>query len=84
MTKTNKLSVHPAKTQISLGSEDSDQTGRMPRLSESSLGAHSFCWFLSCGGSYNNTRFGLRLEVCNICCGGRTILMPSTLGSTSI
>ena len=31
-------------------SEDSDQTGRMPRLirpgwSESSLGAYSFCWF---------------------------------------
>ena len=57
MTKPAKLSVHPAKTQISLGicqvrsesslctqwaaedpmflyadSEDSDQTGRMPRL----------------------------------------------------
>ena len=73
--KTNKMTVCPAKTQISLGicpvwsdsllsawrklgslathwphSEDSDQTGRMPRLirpvwSESLLGAHSFCWF---------------------------------------
>ena len=57
MSKTNKMSVRPAKTQISLGirpvrlesllcaqwvakdprflhadSEDSDQTGRMPRL----------------------------------------------------
>ena len=57
MTKTNKITVRPAKTQISLGiskvlpgsslcaqwvaedprflhadSEDSDQTGRMPRL----------------------------------------------------
>ena len=36
--KTNKVSVRPAKTQISLGirhwahSEDSDQTGQMPRL----------------------------------------------------
>ena len=26
-------------------SEDSDQTGQMPRRSESSLGAQSFCWF---------------------------------------
>ena len=25
--------------------EDSDQTGRMPRLIWASLGAHSFCWF---------------------------------------
>ena len=35
--KTNKMTVRPAQTQISLGispaySEDSDQTGRMPRL----------------------------------------------------
>ena len=68
--KTNKVSMRPAKTQISLGfravwsesslcaqwvakdpsflhvdSADSDQTGRMPSWSESSLGAHSFCWF---------------------------------------
>ena len=68
--KTNKMSVRPAKTQISLGirpvwsesslavgrklgtlathwahSDDSDQTGRIPRLTESSLDAHSFCWF---------------------------------------
>ena len=77
--KTNKMSVRPAKTPISLGispvwsesslsawsklgslathwahSEDSDQTGRMPRLirlgrcpgwSESSLGAQTLCWF---------------------------------------
>ena len=76
--KTNKVSVRPAKTQISLGicpvwsesrcpvwsesslsawrnlgplathwmhSEDSDQTEQMPSWSESSLGAHSFCWF---------------------------------------
>ena len=68
--KTNKMSVRPAKTQISLGihpvwsesslsawrnlgslathlvhSEDSDQTGRMPRLIWASLGAHSFYWF---------------------------------------
>ena len=65
--KTNKMTVHPAKTQISQGirpvwletllsawrkigslaihwahSEDSDQTGRMPKL----IWAHrSFCWF---------------------------------------
>ena len=32
-------------------SEDSDQTG-CPGWSESSLGVHSFCWFLSCRGSY--------------------------------
>ena len=68
--KTNKVTVHPAKTQISLGirtvwsesslsawrklgslathwahSEYSDQTGRVPRLIVSSLGAQSLCWF---------------------------------------
>ena len=35
--KTNKMRVHPAKTQISLGIQ--------PVWSESSLGALSFCWF---------------------------------------
>ena len=86
--KTNKMTVRPAKTQISLDirpvwsesslcvqlvakdpsflhadSEDSDQTGRMPRLilirlgrcpgwSESSLGAHAILLVLSWGGSY--------------------------------
>ena len=69
--KTNKMSVRPAKTQISLGfrpvwsesslsarrklgslathwvhSKDSDQTGWMPRLIESSLGAQSLRWFV--------------------------------------
>ena len=69
--KTNKMSVHPAKTWISLGirpvwsesllcthwvakdprflhedSEDSDQTGRCPGWPESSLDAHSLCWFV--------------------------------------
>ena len=68
--KTNKMTVRPAKTQISLGirpvwsesslsawrklgslathwahSEDSDRMGGCPGWSESSLGAHSFCWF---------------------------------------
>ena len=68
--KTNKMTLRPAKTQISLGirpvwsesslsawrklgslathwahSEDSDQTGRCPGWSESSLGAQSLCWF---------------------------------------
>ena len=86
--KNNKMTVRPAKTQISLDirpvwsesslcvqlvakdpsflhadSEDSDQTGRMPRLilirlgrcpgwSESSLGAHAILLVLSWGGSY--------------------------------
>ena len=35
--KTNKLTMRPAKTQISLGG--------CPGWSESSLGAQSFCWF---------------------------------------
>ena len=58
--KTNKMSVRPAKTQISLGirpvrSESSlcvQWVAKDPRFlhagsedSESSLGAHSFCWF---------------------------------------
>ena len=37
--KLGSLATHCAH------SEDSDQTGRMPRLVESSLGAHSFCLF---------------------------------------
>ena len=37
MTKTNKMAVSPAKTQISLGIH--------PVWSESSLGADSICWF---------------------------------------
>ena len=35
--KTNNVAVRPAKTQISLAI--------YPRWSESSLGAHSLCWF---------------------------------------
>ena len=42
--KTNKMRVHPAKTQISLGG--------CLGWSESSLGAHSLCWVLSCRGSF--------------------------------
>ena len=42
--KNNKMSVRPAKTQISLGiREDSDQIGL-----ESSLGAHATLLVLSC------------------------------------
>ena len=58
--KTNKVTVHPAKTQISLGirpvcsdlhadSEVSDQTGRMPRLICVFAGRTLFV--LSCRGS---------------------------------
>ena len=75
--KTNKTSVPPVKTQISLGihpvcSESSlcaqwvakdpsflqaaaktlIRLGGCPGWSESSLGVHSFCWVLSCRGSF--------------------------------
>ena len=81
--QANKMSVRPAKIQISLGirpvgsesslsawrnlgswathwahSEDSDQTGRMPRLIWDFAGTHSFCW---CRGSYF-LHFSLSLE----------------------
>ena len=72
--KTNKMTVCPAKTQISLGlcpvwsesslgaqwvdpsflhadSEDSDQTGRMPRLIWVFAGRTVILLVLSCGGS---------------------------------
>ena len=83
--KTNKMSVHPAKTDhvwsesslctqwiamdlsfLHADSEDSDQTGRMPRLrdwcgcpgwSESSLGAHAILLVLSWGGSFQMDQF---------------------------
>ena len=76
--KTNKTSVRPAKTQMSLGirpvwsessqcaqwvaedprflhadSEDSDQTGRMPRLIWAFAGRTAMLLVLSCRGSYN-------------------------------
>ena len=75
--KTNKMSVRPAKTQISLGicqydqsslsawrnlgslatlwahSEDSDQTGRMPRLIWVFAGRTATLLVLSCRGSYH-------------------------------
>ena len=76
--KTNKMSVRPAKTQISLGirpvwsessrcaqwvakdpmllladSEDSDQTGRMPRLIWVFAGRTAILLVLSCCGSYS-------------------------------
>ena len=75
--KTNKMSVRPAKTQISLGirpvwsepslcaqwvakdtivlhadSEDSDQTGRMPRLIWVFDGRTAILLVLSCRGTY--------------------------------
>ena len=74
--KTNKMTVRPAKTQISLGicpvwsesslstwrklgslathwahSEDSNQTGRMPRLIWVFAGRTVILLFFSCGGS---------------------------------
>ena len=76
MTKTNKMTVRPAKTQINLGirpvwsesslcaqwvakdprflhadSEDSDQTGRMPRLIWVFAGRTVILFVLSCRGS---------------------------------
>ena len=76
--KANKMSVRPAKTQISLGirpvwsesslyaqwvakdpsflhadSEDSDQTGRTPRLNWVFAGRTLILLVLSCRGSYN-------------------------------
>ena len=76
--KTNKMTVLPAKTQISLGtrpvwsasspcaqwvandssflhadSEDSDQTGRMPRLIWVFAGRTAILLLLSCRGSYS-------------------------------
>ena len=75
--KTSKMTVCPAKTQISLGihpvwsesslcaqwvakdpsflhvdSEDSDQTGRMPRLIWDFVCAHAILLVLSCGSSF--------------------------------
>ena len=75
--KTNKMSVCPAKTQISLGmrpvwsesslsawrklgslathwthSEDSDQTGRMPRLIWVFAGRTALCWFCHVAGNF--------------------------------
>ena len=75
--KTNNVTVHPVKTQISLGicpvwsesllsawkklgslathwvhSEDSDQTGRMPRLVWVFSGCTLILLVLSCRGSY--------------------------------
>ena len=75
--KTNKVTVRPAKTQISLGirpvwsesslfaqwvakdpsfphadSEDSDQTGRMPKLIWVFAGRTARLLVLSCRGSY--------------------------------
>ena len=80
--KTNKVSMRPAKTQISLGirpvwsesslsawrnfgllathwahSEDSDQTGRMPRLIWVFAGRTLILLVLSCRGSNNSTGF---------------------------
>ena len=78
--KTNKVSVHPAKTQISLSirpvwsesslcaqwvakdprflhvdSEDSDQTGRMPRLIRVFAGRTLTLLVLSCRSSYRSS-----------------------------
>ena len=90
LDKTNKMTVRPAKTQISLGirpvwsesslcaqlvakdplflhadSEDSDQTGRMPSWSESSLGAHAILLVLSWGGTFQVTINSFKWRVKN-------------------
>ena len=87
--KTNKISVRPAKTQISLGirpawsesslcvqwvakgprflhadSEDSDQTGRMPRLIWVFAGCTLTLLVLSCRGSFVRW-YGVTKEVYN-------------------
>ena len=102
--KTNKVTVHPAKTQMSLGirpvwsesslcaewvakdprflhadSEDSDQTGRMPRLIWVFAGRVVILLALSCRGSYvllwlsfsrflqkNTQTAQVKMLVCNI------------------
>ena len=53
--KTNKVTVHPAKTQISLGI-CLDWLGRYPGWSESLLGAHTFCWFCPADIGHKHTR----------------------------
>ena len=88
--KTNKVSVHPAKTQISLGirpvwsefslsawrklgplatqwahSQDSDQTGRMPRLIWVFAGRTLTLLVLSCRGSYCADGFRLCYFICD-------------------
>ena len=84
--KTNRMSVRPAKTQISLGicpvwsesslsawrklgslathwadSEDSDQTGRMPRLIWVFAGRTLILLVLSCPGSYDKRYYNSNL-----------------------
>ena len=46
--KTNKVTVRPAKTQISLGIRP------VFLLNESSLDAHSFCWFCHVAAQMGN------------------------------
>ena len=87
--KTNKMSLHPAKTQISRGihpvwsesslcaqwvakdpsflhadSEDSDQTGRMPRLIWVFAGCTLILLFLSCHGSCIQNKKIVAVMVC--------------------
>ena len=90
--KTNKMSVRPAKTQISLGicpvwsesslcaqrvakdprflhadSEDSDRTGRMPRLIWVFAGHTLILLVLSCHGSYFlQLTVGSLMSCCNL------------------
>ena len=101
--KTNKVSVRPAKTQISLGirpvwsesslctqwvaedprflhadSEDSDQTGQMPRLIRIFAGHTLVLLVLSCHGSFICIQRGyLQVKVLNckpVCFLGQPIL----------
>ena len=74
--KTNKMSVHPVWSESSLcaqwvakdqsflhaDSEDSDQTGRMPRLIRVFAGRTLTLLVLSCRGSYHT--FFLYFELC--------------------
>ena len=90
LDKTNKVTVHPAKTQISLGirpvwsesslsawrnlgsltthwshSEDSDQTGRMPRLIWVFAGRTATLLVLSCRGSFLCFSFASPITICS-------------------
>ena len=71
--KNNKMSLRPAKTQISLGlrflhadSEDADQTGRMPRMIRVFAGCTLTLLVLSCCGSYNYSNFFECLNCSNV------------------
>ena len=111
--KTDKMSVRPAKTQISLGihpvwsesslcaewiakdqsflhadSEDSDQTGRMPRLIWDFAGRTLSLLVLSCRGSYVWFMWKLKINIgasspCRwmaLCCPSSELVTNPSIG----